>query len=43
MTFFGGCLLGGGTVINGMLYYPPPGMHPITRPTAIPHYPLYRF
>lgn len=24
LTVFGGCLLGGGTVINGMLYYPPP-------------------
>ncbi|CAG7847998.1 Cellobiose dehydrogenase Short=CDH; AltName: Full=Cellobiose-quinone oxidoreductase; Flags: Precursor [Serendipita indica DSM 11827] len=24
MTVFGGCLVGGGTVINGMLYYPPP-------------------
>lgn len=24
LTVFGGCLLGGGTVINGMLYFPPP-------------------
>jgi cellobiose dehydrogenase (acceptor) len=24
-TVFGGCLVGGGTVINGMLYWPSPG------------------
>ncbi|KIM33732.1 cellobiose dehydrogenase protein [Serendipita vermifera MAFF 305830] len=26
MTVLGGCLIGGGTVINGMLYFPPPNM-----------------
>lgn len=27
MTPLGGCLLGGGTVINGMLYFPPPSTY----------------